>query len=51
MSVMDSNLTDAENQQIIAHIRRDFPQVNMLSWFYHEQWTEERLNLTKRLRY
>jgi hypothetical protein len=39
--VMDSNLTDEEYRQIFEHIRRDFPQVNMISWFYHEQWAEE----------
>lgn len=38
---MDSHLTDDEYRQILAHIRQDYPQVTMLSWFYHERWTEE----------
>ena len=38
--VLDSHLADDEYRQIFTHIRRDFPQVRMLSWFYHEQWTE-----------
>ena len=43
LPTMDSHLTDAQYRQIISHIRQDYPQVNRLSWFYHEQWTEEML--------
>jgi uncharacterized lipoprotein YddW (UPF0748 family) len=38
---MDSKLTDEQYQQILEHIRKDFPQVKTLAWFYHEEWTEE----------
>jgi hypothetical protein len=37
---MDSNLTDDQYRQILAHLRQDYRQVSMISWFYHGQWTE-----------
>jgi hypothetical protein len=40
---MDSNLSDDQYRQIMAHVRHDYPRVTMLSWFWHEQWTEARL--------
>jgi hypothetical protein len=43
MPTMDSNLSDDEYQQILSHIRSELPQVDTLSWFYHEQWTEDML--------
>jgi len=39
--VMDSHLNDEAYRQIFAHLRRDFPQVTSLAWFFYGQWTEE----------
>jgi len=43
LPTMDTGLTDDQYHQILSHIREDYPQVSMISWFHHGQWTENML--------
>ncbi len=43
LPTMDSGLSDQQYRQILSHIRDEYPQVSMLSWFHHGQWTENML--------
>ena len=46
---MDSQLSDAQYQQIFSHLRSDFPQIKTLSWFHHGKWTPELFQRIARL--
>jgi hypothetical protein len=46
---MDSTLTDAQYQQVFAHLRAEFPQVRTIAWFYHGTWTAGMLERIGRL--
>jgi uncharacterized lipoprotein YddW (UPF0748 family) len=48
--VLDTDWTDAAYDEILAHIRRDFPEISTLSWFVYGAWTEETLRRIGMLR-
>jgi hypothetical protein len=40
---MDSNLSDAQYQTLLGHMRTDFPQIKTIAWFEHGLWTEAQM--------
>ncbi len=46
---MDSQLSDAQYQQIFAHLHSQYPQIKTLAWFYHGRWDAARLQHLARL--